>query len=769
MRRTVMLVSTIMLGGLNAAVSLALDDGARTERMTITVSSAGYDIVSVESGQRVEMEGFGYLMDPGKPMLPAKRFFVALPPGAKVQSVRVEGIGATELAGAYRIAPTPPFLPLADPQVHTDLFAEISQEWQDNYRAVYASDRAYPEEIGTLTGAGSLRKYAYASVSFHPFQYHPRSGRLVHYAQARVSIDYRPPSPGSAEARCAEELKWDTVADRRASGLFMNFEEMRPLYEPRQARPKGSMSTYDYVIITTGGLAGAVTSSDFVDWKTSLGYSVRIVLITDPEITGQPGADLAEQVREFLRSYYASWGIRYVLLVGDYATVPMRYGFPDPHNHAHNPSNPGNPGGSVPTDYYYADLSLADADSWDLDLDGFRGEYGQDLPDFLAEVAVGRIPTNATWWITYALDKIVSFEGDDGAWKDQVLHAGAMLFHEHQNHDPTLPKIDGARLPDALETDLMGGWTVSHYSEQAGLESSDYPWPALTGPAFSGDWSSGQYGIVNWAGHGAPTGAYRLVWLWDDGDGVFETDGSDGYEWQPFITDSMDLEDDCPSIVFAMSCSIGYPEPNSQGNFGIDLLANPSLGASVGVVSSARTASIMRDWPSEPGSSESICYEFNRFMINGPDGPETVGDALYLAKAYCNQNYARASYLEYKDLYNYNLYGDPSLMRTGAWTRVEADHPGEIRHAALLRQNHPNPFNPATDIRYVVPEDCRVKLEIFNVLGQRVATLVDEDQQAGSRTVRWDATSGGGLPSGVYLCRLEAAGTVAVHKMVLMK
>lgn len=90
----------------------------------------------------------------------------------------------------------------------------------------------------------------------------------------------------------------------------------------------------------------------------------------------------------------------------------------------------------------------------------------------------------------------------------------------------------------------------------------------------------------------------------------------------------------------------------------------------------------------------------------------------------------------------------------------------EVPASFQLHQNYPNPFNPTTRFDYALPSGTCVRLSIFNVLGQVVATLVNEYQDAGRKSIEYDASS---LPSGLYFYRLEAGQFNAIKKMMLIK
>ncbi|NOX36234.1 MAG: T9SS type A sorting domain-containing protein [Calditrichaeota bacterium] len=106
------------------------------------------------------------------------------------------------------------------------------------------------------------------------------------------------------------------------------------------------------------------------------------------------------------------------------------------------------------------------------------------------------------------------------------------------------------------------------------------------------------------------------------------------------------------------------------------------------------------------------------------------------------------------------------LIVAGIPTGISHQPGSAIPDHFFLQQNYPNPFNPQTTIRYGIPTRSLVKIEVFNVLGKRVATLINARQAAGEYTINWNASL---LPSGIYLYRLQAGTFVQSHKMMLIR
>jgi hypothetical protein len=125
------------------------------------------------------------------------------------------------------------------------------------------------------------------------------------------------------------------------------------------------------------------------------------------------------------------------------------------------------------------------------------------------------------------------------------------------------------------------------------------------------------------------------------------------------------------------------------------------------------------------------------------------------------------TYYPYGSAWNYydegNMPGDQVQDKP---TEVALRTEGLLPDKMTLYPNYPNPFNPLTTIRYVLPAKSRVSMKIFDLLGREIVTLVDEEKPEGMYSVQFNA---GNLSSGMYFCRLQAGYSVAVRKLMLVK
>jgi len=107
---------------------------------------------------------------------------------------------------------------------------------------------------------------------------------------------------------------------------------------------------------------------------------------------------------------------------------------------------------------------------------------------------------------------------------------------------------------------------------------------------------------------------------------------------------------------------------------------------------------------------------------------------------------------------NGKVYGDTTV--------VGINEPDNTIKEFSLSQNYPNPFNPSTKIKFAIPKSSFVNLKVYDVLGNEIATLVDEYKLAGKYEVEFNASA---LPSGVYFYQLKAGKYTATKKMILLK
>lgn len=113
----------------------------------------------------------------------------------------------------------------------------------------------------------------------------------------------------------------------------------------------------------------------------------------------------------------------------------------------------------------------------------------------------------------------------------------------------------------------------------------------------------------------------------------------------------------------------------------------------------------------------------------------------------------------------WNIASDIVSWDWGGMAETDVESFDQVEDFELL-SNYPNPFNPSTKIRYSLPQSSNVTLTVFDILGNEIETLVNEDKSAGTYEVNWNAT---GLPSGVYFYRIRAGSFNDTKKMILIK
>lgn len=148
---------------------------------------------------------------------------------------------------------------------------------------------------------------------------------------------------------------------------------------------------------------------------------------------------------------------------------------------------------------------------------------------------------------------------------------------------------------------------------------------------------------------------------------------------------------------------------------------------------------------------------------------EGVPEGLYRLKVHVDwANDIAEAYEENNVHYypgGYEIYIPPSS------TDVEDEEVSQVPTSFKLHQNHPNPFNPETQISYELSETSHVRLSIYNLNGKQIKSLVNEVQQPGRYSYRWDGKDerGNDVVSGVYLCRLNSVGFQKTVRMVLIR
>jgi hypothetical protein len=621
-----LLISSIVVGaGITTNEENEIPDGT----ISVKIPIGAYEIESTEYGDEISINDFGHLFIPGKPNLPSKIFSIAIPPGAEIVDVSFKLSEGVIIQDNYDVPPGS--LPRVIGEENPEIYRQEQKIYEENYKSTYLSDNPFPSSNVEFIRTAGFRKYNLADVRVNPFTYYPLSGQLIYHPEVDVFVSYEFP-----EGCSPDNVMIDNIPDmeKRAERIILNYNQAKTWY------PTGPLGqdTYDFVIITTDSLQSYV--QDLKSWEEVKGKSVNVVT-TSWISSNYDGYDLAEKMRNFLRDKYPSgqWGIEDVCLVGHYDDVPMRRCWQDPGY------------GKPETDYYYAELSLPDSQSWDADGDHKWGENSDPI-DFYAEVNVGRIPWSDGSTVEDICDKSVAYEqSNDNSFKRNILLLGAFFWPDTDNAVLMEEKIDQIWMSDWTKTRM--------YEEGHSSYSMDYN---LDYNNVKNVWSSGKYAFVNWAGHGSPTACYEY------------------YPSQAFVNTATCnyLNDNYPAIIFADACS------NSDTDYLNIGQAMMKQGA-VGFLGATKVAYGLHAWDDPyDGSSQSMDYFFTTKTTSG-DYTQGEAHQWALLEMYTNNLWY---YVKYEMFEWGALWGNPDLGMT--YVPTQNYPPNE--------PSDPDPYDGETDV-----------------------------------------------------------------------
>jgi len=583
-------------------------------------------------------------------------------------------------------------------------------------------------------------------------------------------------------------------------------------------RQTAAASVLDFLIVTSSLLAESLTP--LAEYKTETGYRTELALIEDI-VASESGRDNAERLRNHLKRFYDDGG-RYVLLAGDETVLPIRYAY---HYNAYTQPDLSE---QQICDLYFADLS----GDWDTDGDGVWGERYQDNADLSPELLLGRLPINTPSEAAAYVANLIRYETDPGAGdpsylnrafffsSDQMRDDGAGGQHAaiaeaypawiavdtingvevSRGDDPAPYNLPGSELSPVFEPGFGFVNIVAHgRSDGFVVRSSDYNlWPKSY--LFSSDQGGDHGSSSSLLSPDRPSFYYSLAC----DNGAFDMDQA------PFDATSPNL---VQSIVGTPGGAIGFVAYSRWGWISSSHLLQKSFFEALFGHPERPVVEAMYTSKAEFYYYRDLVYGQNYFgdptlrvytetprrlavdasAVDGhlsvtvtTDGASVSDCEILLSMAgellgrYYTDGHGRVDIeMSLDSTTSYRIAAVmPGAIITrvsyspGSVTAVDDDPVNELLPTSLaLHQNYPNPFNPTTAISFELPQSTHVQLQILNLLGQAVATLLDENISAGQHQTEWNGRDYGGreVASGVYFYRLTAADRTLVRKMVLLR
>ncbi len=390
---------------------------------TLTFSSTDIEIKQIEHYSIVQLRGTLPYQEIGAPIVPVAIYNVLVPANATITEIKVLATTEHPIDGKYLLYPAQEPKPISH-QAEI-LFTEPNQ-------AIYGASSVYPAKIVDYTSTGTKSGYRLGSFAVFPVRYYPQTQQLglitnltleFIYEENRVSPE---PITHNQKEFFAQDVK----------NLIINPEDIERFSPPVNFIDQNEI---DCIIITSDALASNFQS--LIEWHNKKGF--RTEVRTTTWITSNyAGRDQQEKIRNFIRDYFTTRGLKWVILGGDNAIVPCRRTRAIVNTYI----------GNIPADLYYADLQW----SWDGNNNNIFGET-TDTVDFFADLYVGRLSVDNATEISNNINKIFTYEKNpDSTYIKKILLPAAYLWSNY-NHMLSQDSIERITPPDWIDRKINLG------------------------------------------------------------------------------------------------------------------------------------------------------------------------------------------------------------------------------------------------------------------------------------------------------------------------
>ena len=752
-----------------------------------------YQITQVDNYQTISFTNTLLSGKTGEPVLPYQSISLLLPPGETAESIEIIGEDETAIPGNFTIYPQQFVRPNSEATGGEFVKDEL----------IYSMTGAYPtQQTGEIT-TQFMNGYSIALSAFTPLKYFPASGEASFYKKVTIRIN----------------TQQDTKANNALANLTANKEVLKRVKRFVQnpdlvnLYPDKISSSDDYQLLIISPAQFEDELSSLIDLYSNRGLITKIIS-TDSIYSASSGQDSQEKIRNFIIQEYQNYNVEYVLLGGDVELIPYR-GF-----YCHVQSSIVYEDDDIPADLYYSALD----GTWNDNNNNLWGEIGED--DLLPDVSVARIPASNSTELNSLLNKVISYQnspvlnelnkpllaGEDlysnpQTWGGDYLD---LLIGYHEDNGYTTTGIPAEDNIEKLYDRDLGYWSGStliskinegkSFIHHAGHSNTTYVMRLYSSDITNSNFSQvngviHNYTLVNTTGcdcggfdHSDCIGEkmvniqnFAVAFIGNSRYGWFnegQTEGPSTHLQREFVNALYQDKLFRIGEAFLESKIQTAPWVNAPGQweegalrwcfYCNNVLGDPAMGIwtnepipiQVNYSISPDTSSIDVSVTSEGNPAEGLtCAVLKDSVLYGVGITDTLGNATVSLEPPLTE-LGNAELV----VSGYNcLPSSFSLMITST-----EDDGNKILapYETMLYNNYPNPFNPSTNIRFSISDSRFTTLKVYDILGNEVATLVNEEKPAGSYEVNFNASM---LASGIYYYRLTAGNFVEIKKMLLLK